>query len=338
MPHQTPPSFTVTEVMTHWEWKDAFITVMCNGTCFYVTLKIENFKDAPDIEEQFVRHLDAAHNHKREEHEDDLKYWALEPLRPLLRQVDSTPMDNRTFTLHDYFYPTTLKYKLHAAGGILVALPDDNGKGLSRPGVYLGPPFSAFPWPLFRPSDISIRKENPKDALAQAPSKVLADKEKVCHFKAFEWGCQRDALDELHAYLRIEHSKMKDGLRVPHIVGLVQGEDSVSFRGMLLSFIDCGSEYGGQLSSRVHAGAPEHLRQRWAAQVTSTVKRLHEAGIVWGDAKAANVLVDINKDAWVIDFGGGYTEDWVEKEKAGTVEGDIQGLGKIVDCIFAKEH
>jgi hypothetical protein len=59
---------------------------------------------------------------------------------------------------------------------------------------------------------------------------------------------------------------------------------------------------------------------------------------LYGDAKAANVLVDTYMDAWIIDFRGGFTEGWVQREKAGTVEGDTQGLAKIVDYIFSKRQ
>ena len=49
--------------------------------------------------------------------------------------------------------------------------------------------------------------------------------------------------------------------------------------------------------------------------------------------KAANVLIDKDNNAWIIDFGGGYTEGWVDRDKAGTVEGDLQGLANIMDFI-----
>jgi hypothetical protein len=51
---------------------------------------------------------------------------------------------------------------------------------------------------------------------------------------------------------------------------------------------------------------------------------------VWGDAKVANILVDVNMDGSIIDFGGGFTQGSVQREDAGTVEGDSQGLAKIV--------
>ncbi|OBT67091.1 hypothetical protein VE03_04399 [Pseudogymnoascus sp. 23342-1-I1] len=327
------PLYTVTEFWTHYATKKSDITVMCNGTCFHLSLSAENFQEAPEIKEQYLQYLAALEADDPDITEEDLYDWALEPLLPLFQQIDSNPTNKQTFTLYDYFNPITLKYKLHAAGGILLASPNDETNATPRrQGVNLAPSNLSFQWPLFRPSDISICNKDPKDALTQFPRKVFVDKE-ICYFKAFQPGCQRDALHELNAYLRIDHLKIEDSLRVPHIVGIVQGEDSSSYVGLLLSFIDCD---GRTLEGAVRADTPEHLRQRWVAQVTSTVNHLHEAGIVWGDAKAANVLVDINMDAWIIDFGGGFTEGWVEREKAGTVGGDIQGLAKIVDYVLAR--
>jgi hypothetical protein len=56
-----------------------------------------------------------------------------------------------------------------------------------------------------------------------------------------------------------------------------------------------------------------------------------------GDAKPDNVLIDKNNDhAWIIDFGGGYTRGFVGREKAGTIERDLQGLEKIVEYVFQR--
>jgi len=61
---------------------------------------------------------------------------------------------------------------------------------------------------------------------------------------------------------------------------------------------------------------------------------LHNLGIVWGDVKSDNILVDKSSNAVLIDFEGGSTRYWVDKGKAGTVEGDLQGLEKLMDYIF----
>ncbi|CDM34543.1 unnamed protein product [Penicillium roqueforti FM164] len=48
-----------------------------------------------------------------------------------------------------------------------------------------------------------------------------------------------------------------------------------------------------------------------------------------GDVKAANILIDINEDVYLIDFRGVYTKGWVEKEKSDSIEGYLQGLQNI---------
>jgi tRNA A-37 threonylcarbamoyl transferase component Bud32 len=86
----------------------------------------------------------------------------------------------------------------------------------------------------------------------------------------------------------------------------------------------------------VEPDTPASTKQKWVDQVTGTFTQLHKAGIAWGDAKPDNILIDKNNDAWIIDFGGGYTRGFVEREKAGTIEGDLQGLEKIVQYVFSE--
>jgi serine/threonine protein kinase len=51
-----------------------------------------------------------------------------------------------------------------------------------------------------------------------------------------------------------------------------------------------------------------HARKaRWADQIRKSVQSLHQSGVIWGDGKPDNVLIDANDDAWLIDFGGGWT-------------------------------
>ena len=39
------------------------------------------------------------------------------------------------------------------------------------------------------------------------------------------------------------------------------------------------------------------------------VAELHEAGVIWGDVKPYNVLVN-EHGIYIIDFGGSYTDGW----------------------------
>ena len=76
--------------------------------------------------------------------------------------------------------------------------------------------------------------------------------------------------------------------------------------GLIASWVDCGNSTLGR-ALRSEKEIPLALRQKWDQQISSTVAYLHEASVAWGDSKAENVLVDRYDNAWVIDFGGGYT-------------------------------
>lgn len=102
--------------------------------------------------------------------------------------------------------------------------------------------------------------------------------------------------------------------------------------GLLLTYIDHG---GRTLSTNVDPDyPPASTRNRWIGQLDAALAELHKAGIVWGDVKAENVLVDREDNVWIIDFGGGYTQGWVDKQLAGTMDGDLAGMAKLREFIF----
>ena len=87
------------------------------------------------------------------------------------------------------------------------------------------------------------------------------------------------------------------------------------------------------LTNLLHPTTPRSLRQKWSKEATRIKSHLHANGIVWGDAKADNFLVDAHDELWIIDFGGSYTAGWVDPEACETEEGDDMGVGKIVDAL-----
>lgn len=70
-------------------------------------------------------------------------------------------------------------------------------------------------------------------------------------------------------------------------------------------------------------------RRKWISQIRQAVRALHSKGIVWGDGRASNVIVDERDDAWLVDFGAGWTEGWVSEDLADTMEGDEQAISRI---------
>lgn len=104
------------------------------------------------------------------------------------------------------------------------------------------------------------------------------------------------------------------------------------FEGLLLSYINCC----GATLHCIDRLDPKYskLWQKWDDQISHTLECLHSHDIIRGDAKAANVLVDVNEDAYLIDLGGGYPQGWVGKEVANSIDADLQGLERIKQHLF----
>jgi hypothetical protein len=152
----------------------------------------------------------------------------------------------------------------------------------------------------------------------------------ILFFKSFRERDPDTATKEIMKYLKI--AELGTDLRTSRLYGIVQ-DDNDPLIGLLYYNIDEEST----LTWAVGPETPASLKERWSAQITHNLKTLHGAGVIWEDVRAANVLIDKGNNAWVIDFGGGYTEGWVDREKAGTVEGDLQGLANIMDFISEGE-
>ncbi|KAL7783960.1 hypothetical protein V8C43DRAFT_318196 [Trichoderma afarasin] len=168
---------------------------------------------------------------------------------------------------------------------------------------------------LYDPANIIISHKAPKDALFKAPRKVLIDKgQTVCFFKRC-YGIIQIA-QELTTYKKIHEAGLDSSVNVCRLYGIVMYDCDFTL-GLLLTYIECSDR---PLSARVHPEEPDD---------PTPANR-----IVWGDLKAANVLINENENAWSVDFGGGYTEGWVDKELAGTVVGDFTGMTRLRTLLF----
>lgn len=109
--------------------------------------------------------------------------------------------------------------------------------------------------------------------------------------------------------------------------------------GILLDYIPHEHHNLRALLAGVDAGAippgeaTASLRRKWATQIRETLRGLHSLGILWRDIKTDNVLIDTDGDAVVLDFGGGNTMGWVDQDKYGSMEGEEQGLQKIMEAL-----
>ncbi|UNI23929.1 hypothetical protein JDV02_009719 [Purpureocillium takamizusanense] len=144
-----------------------------------------------------------------------------------------------------------------------------------------------------------------------------------------------DAIDEVEKYSRIYNSGLStEQLSTARLFGVVAGRGGQA-KGLLYEWIE--TKGAGTLASTISADTPLALRKKWVSQISNAVARLHRLGVVWGDVKPDNVLIDIHNNAIVIDLEGGTTRGWVERDVGDSIEGDLQGIEKLVDFILNDE-
>ena len=118
----------------------------------------------------------------------------------------------------------------------------------------------------------------------------------------------------------------------PNIIRLnalvMDGDDKVE--GMLLDYIANARE----LSDVESLSRDQYAR--WTTQIHDAITYLHSKDLVWGDAKAGNVLIREDGTVVLIDFGGGGTDGWVDHWNYETVKGDWQGYERIIEFLKAK--
>ncbi|KAJ0115785.1 Protein kinase 3 [Diaporthe amygdali] len=79
--------------------------------------------------------------------------------------------------------------------------------------------------------------------------------------------------------------------------------------------------------------ALQELRGKRAGKIRETIQTLHTLGGIWGDAKPSNIIIDLNDDAWIIDFGGDWTDGGVDEDLQETIESDKQGVARILKLL-----
>lgn len=333
----SPPTATVTSF--HFGVNtDSDLVIMLDGMRLHVNIRERNLEKSQKILSEYLHYLDVAEAFGELDGitVEDFYDWVLEACTPSFSQLERPTLPSAP-TLADYLHPEKHYYTLcgdeHDAFKILKT--DDNPNPRLASDVRLNKVEKEFSssWPSFKPSQIMIHADSPAQALSRDPHKVRVEGNKTLLFyKSLAFGDFKSVNCELQAYTKLRQANLPH-LRVSRLYGLVFSE-SDSLLGLLLEYIDCG---WCTLHCAAKVETLDSRRHRWAAQITECVTQRHAAGVVWGDVKPANVLIDNNDDAWIVDFGGGYTKGWVDRDLAGTVQGDEQGLRKTIGFIFRRE-
>lgn len=305
---------------------DSQLVIMCNQARYVLQLSEANFDASPQLLQRYIFFLQVAENFEHDGYTvDDFYDWAAEPLFPIFHAIKKTSSDACKRSVQDFLDPETHHYKICGVKEKLIAKPMPPGRNnASRYGTPLGEEHYTQ-WPSYLPSEVWIDQLNEGRVPTHVPRRVLLPNGTKAFLKLMRLGDNWSLRQEVLKYKAIQEASLDPSLCVSRLLGVVKDGTGLVY-GLLLTNVDCG---GTTLSCAVRPETPNAVKDRWITQIREALRQLHSAGISWGDAKPGNVLVDRNMNTWLVDFGGGYTEGWVPKERADTIEGDLVGLEKI---------
>ena len=314
------------------------LVVMCNGSRFCVNTHAQDLATDP---ETTVNPLEKRFSYFLENIDEDdtlqeaVENWAMEPCYGFLRDLAPTHVDPKLYTLERYYNPPTFNLRLFNAGGELRAERHTESGWLTDPIAS-----------HIRPSELTLRRAS-LDGINRVQSSdlfIVPDADPYGYdFCAIPKAVRRNgfpqnlffkaAFDaaslsrELEIYLHFKRQTCGNATRIPTFVALVEWND-----GELMGFL---TEYIAHTFDLRDAAedATHEARMKWMEQIEATVRELHCVGLVWGDVKPENVLVDAEGDARVLDFGGGFSPDWVDEALEDTVDGDLQGVARLRDFL-----
>ena len=96
-------------------------------------------------------------------------------------------------------------------------------------------------------------------------------------------------------------------LRYPKLAGLIAPPSAPNSRTRIHAFLlELIPQPAVPLTTKMTSAVPADKREGWARGAREMLRVLHGNGIVWGDAKGDNFLVDgtAEERLWMIDFGG----------------------------------
>ncbi|KAK5987840.1 hypothetical protein PT974_11974 [Cladobotryum mycophilum] len=304
-----------------------------------------NSRQETPLEDRLLRLLDRAVTADRPEDYKELTHEALDAMldigKGLFCQV-VPPASLHNLDLHSLLYPEALDFCLETVDGRATISQIDPEEAVWVPEDEPDPGMITDFQADIRIPQYSSRDIQVQDVFHTRESSVsrvrVGGRDMLC--KAVSIGLGDSNLErELVKLQNIWTACLDTGrtFRVPKIQAYVKHAESEAIIGFLSEWIPSSGVHGRTLSETDVFAVPAELRRKWADQIRETVNELHEIGVVWGDGKAANVIIDVNDDAWLIDFAGQWTRGWVDtRELVGTKEGDYQAVENIVGFLDLK--
>lgn len=236
-------------------------------------------------------------------------------------------------------YPKVVNLQLVTQNGILIAVKRDDLPAYDFHPPITDPRVLRISLPHYQASAIQVVTKLPAIVY-----KVIVNGEVMCA-KLARNSTHDSISDEITKLDEIRTANFASGVRVPRLTDLIGSHTGIA--GFLMDYIPpyhhhleyilrCAKASLGANDSHPD-GSPlppvtisKVQRVKWSRQIEEKLAALHSKNIIWGDAKMANILIDeAANDAWVVDFRGGNTMGWIDRELHGSVEGDEQALARV---------
>lgn len=277
---------------------------------------------------------------------DSLYRCLVSPVESKIRKA-ARPREHPKSTLKDWYNLPTRFFNLQARGQKLQALELEASPDLEQRMSKLRPCLTPVPkyilsidTPRYAASDLHLMgcTNSPPPyhpSIVELPASVLSDDKggarQRLFFKAVDNADPQPTKREISLLHQIAKKGLHDQIRYPRLEEIVtDGASQKHIMGFLQTLIPDPTP----LTQKLDSSVPQELREKWAREADRMNMILHEHGIVWGDAKGDNFMVDSSGDLWIIDFGGSYTEGWVDPEISETTEGDNMGVEKVVNALY----
>ncbi|RDL39151.1 Uncharacterized protein BP5553_03491 [Venustampulla echinocandica] len=294
------------------------VTIICNGKRIIVSFQPSESLDGT-IEGPLITRYEAACQDEDEDEEDAAQQEIDDMIytvgKPIFARLASPIAKN-------LLYPETIFMRSATINGKAGILEQEHG---SHPEQNHPPP------PLQINNDLGLPKFSSNDIqvlenfMGQGEiTRVLVDGQERCCKSGgpFNWEAVAREADCLWKVARSEHAL---SIRVPKLTGLVTSADNGQTIGILEEYIPTDLKDLSTLRDVDTAIIDLSRRKKWSSQIREMVHLMHEIGVVWGNGKPRNVLIHKDTDdAWLIDFGGGWTDGWVDEDLKETREGDEQ--------------
>ena len=257
--------------------------------------------------------------------EEALQHWMLSPLASDIEEYAPSSKSKEPISLKGWYDAPTYFYNLEAKDNELHAVELEPDNDLHRRIRKLLPEISVPKYvreidvPVYQASDLTVLDGSNSPAPYHPARVQVRGSEGVFFIKLVDNGQPQPTKREISMLHRIAQKGLHDHIRCPKLKGLVTYEADHT---KIMGFLQTDIPNPVPLTLKLDAEVPQDLRDRWAIETQRMKDVLHEHSMVWGDAKADNFMVDENDELWIIDFGGSYTEGWIDPKLNESIEGD----------------